>query len=140
MKIFNAQVLDGTGAKPIKDAVLVFDGRLKEIGAAADLAEIHDPESLDAGGRMVIPGLINAHAHIVLDSNNPDTLGAIGAEPPAVTAIRAARRVQRMLQAGITTAAVSRGHIKPMGNELRGMARRTHPGEGPNGADPEGGR
>ena len=42
--------------------VLVRDGRIAEIGA--DLAAPDDVEALDAGGRALIPGLVDSHLHL----------------------------------------------------------------------------
>ncbi|MGO2747731.1 imidazolonepropionase [Microbacterium sp.] len=45
-------------------AVLVEDGRIAWVGAAAD-APTHAEEVVDAGGRAVIPGFVDSHSHIV---------------------------------------------------------------------------
>jgi imidazolonepropionase-like amidohydrolase len=104
MKLINAHLIDGTGADPLEGATLIFEEQVQEISVDGGLEDHPGEEILDVGGRTVIPGLINAHTHICMDSNAPDTLKAISAEPPGVTAIRAAQRVGRMLEAGITTA------------------------------------
>ncbi len=97
-------MIDGSGAAPIENATLILNERVQDIASDDRLAASADPETLDVGGRSVIPGLINAHVHLTLDANAPDTFKAIRDEPPAVTAIRAAGRARRMLEAGITTA------------------------------------
>ncbi|MEM1047097.1 MAG: imidazolonepropionase [Pseudomonadota bacterium] len=62
------------GAEPyglIENAALVVeDGRIAWVGAAAELPQIQDdaiPESLD--GRLVTPALIDCHTHIVFGGN-----------------------------------------------------------------------
>jgi imidazolonepropionase-like amidohydrolase len=60
----NARLFDGTGA-PVAQAaaVLVSDGVIERVGRAADPT----PEGarvIDLGGRMLIPGLANAHVHV----------------------------------------------------------------------------
>jgi imidazolonepropionase-like amidohydrolase len=104
MKLVGARLIDGTGAAPIEDATLILNERVLEITSDDRLADYPDPETLDIGGRTVIPGLINAHVHLTLDDGAPDPFKALRDEPPAVTAIRAASRARRMLEAGITTA------------------------------------
>lgn len=104
MKLIGARLIDGTGAAPIENATLILNERLQDIASDNRLADYPDPETLNLGGRTVIPGLINAHVHLTLDASVPDALKALREEPPAATAIRAASRARRMLEAGITTA------------------------------------
>ena len=51
---------------PISDAALVWDeGTIRWVGPEAELpAEFRSAERLDAGGRLVIPGLIDCHTHL----------------------------------------------------------------------------
>lgn len=104
MKLVNAQVIDGTGADPLEGAALIFNERIEDIGPVEKMRDAPDAETLDVGGRTVIPGLINSHVHIVLDANAADTFKSVRAEKLPVTAIRAAERARKMLEAGITTA------------------------------------
>ena len=63
MLLSNARVIDGTGRAPFERAsVLVEDGRIVEVseGPASD-------DALDLSGRTVMPGLIDAHAHLSSD-------------------------------------------------------------------------
>lgn len=104
MKLINARLIDGTGSAPTENATLILNERVLEIASDDRLAGYPDPDTLDLHGRTLIPGLINVHVHITLDDGTPDTFKALLAEPPAVTAIHAAGRARRMLEAGITTA------------------------------------
>lgn len=63
--IKNGTIVDGTGAPPIPDgALLIEDGRITFVGAAAELPEIpDDAEEIDARGGTIMPGLIEAHFH-----------------------------------------------------------------------------
>ena len=56
------------GVSPIeKGAVAVADGRIVEIGPAADLLEKAPTcEVLDAGNCLVMPGLVNTHSHLAM--------------------------------------------------------------------------
>lgn len=61
--IRNAHLIDGTG-RPARDhvSILIGDGRIREVRsdlAAANLT------TLDVGGGTVIPGLIDAHVHLM---------------------------------------------------------------------------
>ncbi|MDX1405280.1 MAG: amidohydrolase family protein [Woeseiaceae bacterium] len=65
--IVGGQLLDGYEAEPIHHSVVVFeDGRITAVGSKLD-TEIPDAAVIiDAGGRTVMPGLIDAHMHIDL--------------------------------------------------------------------------
>jgi 5-methylthioadenosine/S-adenosylhomocysteine deaminase len=62
-------------------AVAVAGGRILDVGAAADLAaRWPDARRLGGAGRLVLPGLINAHQHLTGDrlarSTIPDTISS----------------------------------------------------------------
>ena len=52
---------------PEAEAIAIRDGRVLAVGRAADVMAHAAPETrvLDAGGRRVIPGLIDSHMHII---------------------------------------------------------------------------
>jgi imidazolonepropionase-like amidohydrolase len=57
-------VIDGTGAAPVADGVVVVTGeRIACVGTAADCPVPDDARRVDARGRWIIPGLIDAHVH-----------------------------------------------------------------------------
>ena len=92
-----ATLVDGTGAAPVPDAVVVIEGeRLVQVGgrAAAGATE------LDLTGLTLTPGLIDAHAHLTI----VDVADAAGTHSPvAVTAARIFRVCDLALRAGFTT-------------------------------------
>jgi imidazolonepropionase-like amidohydrolase len=60
-----ATLVDGTGAPAIPNAVLVVrGGRILEAGPADQVTIPEGAERVDASGRFIIPGLVNAHGHI----------------------------------------------------------------------------
>jgi imidazolonepropionase-like amidohydrolase len=63
--ITNARLFDGTGAG-VREAVsvLVEDGRVARVGDASD-AVPEDARVIDAEGRTLMPGLTNAHLHVI---------------------------------------------------------------------------
>lgn len=69
MILSNATVATMTGPAPYglihKVAVVVHDGRIAWVGPEADLPPEHDGEREDIAGRLVTPGLIDCHTHIV---------------------------------------------------------------------------
>lgn len=63
--IRNGQLVDGTGAAPVPDGVVVAkDGRITFAGPVSQAPEIPpDAEQIDAGGGTILPGLVEAHYH-----------------------------------------------------------------------------
>jgi len=63
--VVHGRVIDGTGAEPIDDGVVLLrDGRTEAVGAAADFDVPDDADVIDATGRTVMPGLVEGHAHV----------------------------------------------------------------------------
>lgn len=63
--IRNAKIFTGWDAKPWAQALAAKDGRVAVVGSDQDVASWTGPETrvVDAAGRLVIPGLIDAHTH-----------------------------------------------------------------------------
>lgn len=60
-------LLDGYEAEPIHHSVVVFDnGRIVAAGEPGDTPVPEDAIVIDAGGKTVMPGLIDAHVHVDL--------------------------------------------------------------------------
>jgi imidazolonepropionase-like amidohydrolase len=84
MVLSNARVIDGTGRTAVENAaVRIEDDRIVELSSASPAAAIPDsavPDDwLDLEGRTVLPGLIDAHAHLSSDiSRSP----GFGPPPP----------------------------------------------------------
>jgi imidazolonepropionase-like amidohydrolase len=98
-----ATLIDGTGAAPVPDAAVVIDGdRITAAGPRAALSWPADAEVIDARGRTVIPGLIDAHDHLA--SHGYGLATRFGLEEPASTThLRTARVLAETLAMGYTT-------------------------------------
>lgn len=60
----NATILTSSSAEPLHDGVVIMvDDRIAWVGPAAD-ADLSRTRTIDLGGAMVIPGLVDAHAHL----------------------------------------------------------------------------
>jgi imidazolonepropionase-like amidohydrolase len=100
------RLFDGTGSA-MRDAVsvVVRDGRVEAVVAAGDGIPA-DAAVLDLAGRTLLPGLIDAHAHLTMTGHS-QALAAPrkGAEPydPALPGHLAAATLRRALRMGITT-------------------------------------
>jgi len=65
LAIVNGTVIDGTGNAPLKNAVIVIeDDRIAAIGAAGKVSVPQGAEVIDAKGKFLIPGLMDANVHL----------------------------------------------------------------------------
>lgn len=98
-----ATLIDGTGAAPVPDAAVVIEGdRISAVGSRAGLGWPADAEVIDASGRTLIPGLIDAHDHLA--SHGYGLVTRFGLDEPASTAhLRTARVLAETLAMGYTT-------------------------------------
>jgi imidazolonepropionase-like amidohydrolase len=87
--IRNARILDGTGNVIDRGNVVVRAGKIASVSAGAPAANA--ARTIDAGGKTVMPGLIDAHRHLVQGD---------GAE---WLASAAPKQFQEFLDAGFTT-------------------------------------
>ena len=99
--ITNATIIDGSGAPPLENAIIVIeDDRIVSVGSE-DTTHIPDgAKNIDARGQWLLPGLIDVHVHVSAQEFIPI--------PPkgdrtAYMTIVAARNLRCALQAGITT-------------------------------------
>ena len=61
----NATVIDGTGAAPVEGlAIIMADGKIREMGPAAQIEIPEGAQVVDVSGKFVIPGIINLHGHV----------------------------------------------------------------------------
>jgi imidazolonepropionase-like amidohydrolase len=80
-----ATLVDGTGAAPVPDSVVVVqDGRITAVGGRSTTAIPPGAERVDVSGRYLLPGLANVHVHL--------------------TAANAREALADLLRAGVTTA------------------------------------
>jgi imidazolonepropionase-like amidohydrolase len=70
--IVGATLIDGTEAQPIPEAVvLTSEGKIKSVGARADVEIPAGAVTIDASGKTIIPGLADLHSHYAIFE--PDT-------------------------------------------------------------------
>jgi imidazolonepropionase-like amidohydrolase len=95
------RVVDGRGVRADRADVLLKDGRIARIDATIEAPA--GVQTLDLAAKTIVPGLMNAHAHITLDGTSPDPETVLRSETPASNAIRSAARLRRVLASGVTT-------------------------------------
>ncbi len=100
--LVGGSVIDGTGATPIANGVvLIGGGRIQDVGPAGRVKVPASATVRDVAGKTVMPGLIDAHLHL-FGIRSLNQVGII-VEEPHVRAIRAARDAWRCLDAEVTT-------------------------------------
>jgi imidazolonepropionase len=127
-------------------AIYVEGGRIADVGPSADLRRRYDgAEELDARGRVVMPGLVDAHTHVAwagdraaefeLRLQGRTYLEILAAGGGILSTVRATReasmeslidqtrsRLRRMLEHGTTTIEAKTGYGLDEDTELKMMA------------------
>ena len=106
--IWDARLIDGRGGPPADHAVVrVRDGRIEAIEEVA--GRDVPPGAVDIAGRALLPGLIDAHTHVISDTERSPGFGpapALHGEEPRPEGLRwfvLAKAARAFLAAGITT-------------------------------------
>ncbi|WP_138466727.1 amidohydrolase family protein [Poseidonocella sp. HB161398] len=96
--IRNARIIDGTTDRP-QDAtdIRIADGLVQETGSGLSAPGATE---IDAAGRYVMPGLTDAHVHVIAVTAD---LKANAALPDTIVAIRSLKLMNAMLMRGFTT-------------------------------------
>jgi imidazolonepropionase-like amidohydrolase len=104
LTLTNVRLIDGTGSQPRDNVVVtVRGGRIEGVRAGGEQAADDGAETLDLGGRTLLPGLINAHCHITMDAG-PDPFAYTNRTNFPTLVLHSLRRCEQMLKSGITTA------------------------------------
>jgi predicted amidohydrolase YtcJ len=69
--VFNANIFTGSLAQPQASAFAIRNGRIYSVGTDAEILELKTSSTqiIDAGGRRLIPGISDAHIHLLNESN-----------------------------------------------------------------------
>jgi imidazolonepropionase-like amidohydrolase len=95
----NVRLIDGRGGPPVSRGHVAFrDGKITSAGGAE--AKPQADVVLDGGNRTLLPGLIDAHAHLVYSGFR--SLDAIDRCSIETATINAVRNAERVLRAGYT--------------------------------------
>jgi len=100
-----ARLIDGTGAAPITNAVVVVtDDRIAAVGPASRVTIPAGARVIDLGDATLLPGFIDAHTHIVgRVLGDPEGQNAYVHDYDSMAAILAVGNAQKTLMAGFTT-------------------------------------
>lgn len=120
--IRDATVADVAAGSLTENQTLVLaEGLIQDIGSAPDLPS--DAREVSAGGRIVIPGLIDAHVHVLAGTAD---LFRQAEESPFYVGARGSQIMRSMLRRGFTT-------VRDVGGADHGVSRAVAEGlwEGP---------
>lgn len=106
--IHNARLIDGVGTQPTEGAaILIENERILMVGQDAELR--HSPtyqnadKVIDAQGRTLVPGLINAHEHITWRRSHGSFAERVVAKDPNWLLARGVGHCLISLREGVTT-------------------------------------
>ena len=95
-------LIDGTGSKPVEDSVIVIEGqRIVGVGKSGEAKISHQSKILDISGKVVMPGLIDAHIHFSGSRSHDRDVNLFESE--GLRLLRAANDARALLDAGFTT-------------------------------------
>jgi imidazolonepropionase-like amidohydrolase len=110
----NGTLIDGSGkAAARNDTIVVKGNRITSVGALPPEIELDDRktvELIDAGGKWIMPGLIDAHCHV--SYGYPAIKGegkGKGTTRPEFSTLKSACSVQKVLRSGVTSISVPGG-------------------------------
>jgi imidazolonepropionase-like amidohydrolase len=113
MVIQNATVMTVTQGTIENGSVLIRNGKIVEVGQNVSVPR--DATVIDASGRFVTPGIIDAHSHIAAESINEGSISV-----SAMVGIKEVLNpdevsIYRALAGGVTTVNVLHGSANPIG-------------------------
>jgi imidazolonepropionase-like amidohydrolase len=100
--LVGGRLIDGKGGVPIDDSILVIEkNRIGAVGTREATAVPKGAEIIEVKGMTLMPGLIDAHVHLLgIKSMNPLTWVI---EPPGLRGMRAVMDVWKLVDCGFTT-------------------------------------
>ena len=95
----NANVFDSAAGLMRPNSTLVIEGG-RFVAVTQEPISVDDAQLIDAGGRAVLPGLIDAHVHVVAASHD---LVGLALQPPSLVTAQSGRIMRDMLHRGFTS-------------------------------------
>ncbi len=97
--IRNANVFDSVSGRLLSNQqIVISSGQIEEV--TGEPLRVDDARVIDADGRVVLPGLIDAHVHVVAASHD---LVGLALQPPSMVVAQSSQILRGMLLRGFTT-------------------------------------
>jgi imidazolonepropionase-like amidohydrolase len=95
-------LLDGTGGEPIPNPVILVEGdTIVAVGSEGDVPVDPKAQVIDLSDKTILPGLMDAHIHLVGLKSMEDLIELIRTPPP-LSVLRTTVEARRLLEAGFT--------------------------------------
>jgi imidazolonepropionase-like amidohydrolase len=100
-----AQIIDGRGGEPLRNAVVVVsDDKIMAVGSLASITIPAGSRTIDLGDATLMPGLIDLHTHIIGRTlGDPERESSGVRDHDSFGAILGVENARRTLMAGFTT-------------------------------------
>lgn len=124
--IKNATVITITGDDLEETDIIIRDGIIREIGK--NLITPRNAEVIDASGKFVMPGIIDAHSHLAIERGINEVTHPVTAEVSMYDVVNANDvGIYRALAGGVTTIHIMHGSANVIGGQ--GATLKLHYGE-----------
>ena len=111
-------LIDGTGAAPVPDAVVLIQGdKIKAAGPAAQVKVPEGAERVDVKGKFVLPGFIDCHIHTFYPYDNMQAF----TETNSLDTLRALHIMEMYAKTGVTSIRDVASPVEVMQALLRGQ-------------------
>lgn len=106
--ITGALLIDGNGQEPLVESVVLINGeRIQAVGTTSALSVPENYIHIDASGKVLLPGLIDAHVHLYMGEHDlciPGSGLPLGlADHPCMRVLKSFEYATHTLLAGFTT-------------------------------------
>ena len=99
LAVVNARLFDSAAGALRPHSTLVIEGD-RIAAVTQEPLQVDDATVIDAAGRVVLPGLIDAHVHVAAASHD---LFALALQPPSLVGAQSSVLMREMLDRGFTT-------------------------------------
>lgn len=114
-----ATLIDGTGAAPVKNTVVIIEGnKIKAVGPKSKVKIPEKAKVIDVSGKYILPGFIDLHVHLTY----PTTTDMFFTDSGSLQTIRALRFMNKYLRAGVTSVRDVASDMEPMKALMRAEA------------------
>jgi imidazolonepropionase-like amidohydrolase len=99
----HVRIFDGTGAAPFAGELRIEGNRIVAVARHPDTVSRADARVIDGRGRLLMPGMVEAHAHLTWPTSVEKFVPGMY-QPPEELALTAARNARVLLDHGFTSA------------------------------------